>query len=63
MFLVKNGELHTPELGGGGLDGITRQTVIKFAKDLGIPVFERRITRDEFYIAEEAFFTIMRLWA
>ncbi len=57
VFLVKNGELHTPELGGGGLDGITRQTVIKFAKDLGIPVFERRITRDEFYIAEEAFFT------
>ena len=57
VFLVKNGELHTPELGGGGLDGITRQTVIQFAKDLGIPVIERRITRDEFYIAEEAFFT------
>ncbi len=57
VFLVRDGELHTPELGGGGLDGITRQTVIQIAKDLSIPVIERRITRDEFYIADEAFFT------
>ena len=38
-------------------DGITRQTIITIAKDLGYDVIERRITRDEFYIADEAFFT------
>ena len=57
LFMVRDGELHTPDLGGGGLDGITRQTIIKFANDLGIKVHERRITRDEMYIADEAFFT------
>lgn len=39
------------------LDGITRRTVIQFAQDLGIKVHERRITRDEFYIADEIFMT------
>ncbi|HCM30508.1 MAG TPA: branched chain amino acid aminotransferase, partial [Acinetobacter radioresistens] len=48
---------HTPDIAGGALDGITRQTVITIAKDLGYDVVERRITRDEFYIADEAFFT------
>ena len=57
LFMVRDGELHTPDLGGGGLDGITRQTIIKFANDLGIKIHERRITRDEMYIADEAFFT------
>ncbi|WP_424196313.1 branched-chain amino acid transaminase [Ampullimonas aquatilis] len=57
VFLVANGILHTPDLSGGALDGITRQTVIAMAQDLGIKVVERRITRDEFYIADEAFFT------
>lgn len=57
VFLVANGVLHTPDLSGGALDGITRQTVIAMAQDLGIKVVERRITRDEFYIADEAFFT------
>lgn len=57
LFLVNNGELHTPDLSGGALDGITRRTIIEFARDLGIKVHERRITRDEFYLADEAFFT------
>ncbi|USZ14969.1 branched-chain amino acid transaminase [Moraxella sp. FZFQ2102] len=57
LFLVKNGELHTPDLAGGALDGITRRTIIQFAQDLGIKVVERRITRDEFYLADEIFMT------
>ncbi|MBS0321916.1 MAG: branched-chain amino acid transaminase [Proteobacteria bacterium] len=57
VFLVRNGELHTPDLAGGALDGITRRTILAFAQELGIPVRERRITRDEFYIGDEAFFT------
>lgn len=57
LFLVKDGVLHTPDLSGGALDGITRQTIISFANDLGIKVMERRITRDEFYLADEIFMT------
>lgn len=57
LFLVKDGELHTPDLAGGALDGITRRTIIQFAHDLGIKVVERRITRDEFYLADEIFMT------
>jgi branched-chain amino acid aminotransferase len=49
--------LHTPDLSGGALAGITRETIISLAGEAGIPVVERRITRDEFYIADEAFFT------
>lgn len=57
LFLVKDGQLHTPDLAGGALDGITRRTIIQFAYDLGIKVVERRITRDEFYLADEIFMT------
>ncbi|MFB2538464.1 MULTISPECIES: branched-chain amino acid transaminase [unclassified Acinetobacter] len=57
LFLVKDGELHTPDLSGGALDGITRRTIMQFAQDLGIKVHERRITRDEFYLADEVFMT------
>ena len=57
VFLVRDGVIHTPDIAGGALDGITRQTIITIAKDLGYEVVERRITRDEFYIADEAFFT------
>ena len=57
VFIVRDGALHTPDLAGGALEGITRATIIEFAGELGIPVFERRITRDEVYIADEAFFT------
>ena len=57
VFLVRDGKLHTPDLSGGALNGITRTTIMTFAEELKIPVIERRITRDEFYIADEAFFT------
>ena len=57
VFLVRDGKLHTPDLAGGALNGITRSTIMTFAAELGISVIERRITRDEFYIADEAFFT------
>jgi branched-chain amino acid aminotransferase len=56
IFLVKDGRLYTPDL-TSALDGITRKTVITLAGELGIPVEEKRITRDEVYIADEAFFT------
>jgi branched-chain amino acid aminotransferase len=56
IFLVLNGALHTPDL-TACLDGVTRRTVVQLAKDFGIPVVERRITRDEILVADEAFFT------
>ncbi|AKO51588.1 branched-chain amino acid aminotransferase [Marinobacter psychrophilus] len=56
FFILRNGVLHTPEL-TSCLEGITRQTILDFAKELNIEVKERRITRDEVYVAEEAFFT------
>ena len=56
FFLVKDGVIYTPEL-TACLNGITRKTVIAMAADLGIKVVEKRITRDEVYIADEAFFT------
>jgi branched-chain amino acid aminotransferase len=57
VFIVRDGKLHTPDLSGGALAGITRDVVITFAAELGIPVLERRITRDEIYVCDEAFFT------
>jgi branched-chain amino acid aminotransferase len=56
VFIVKDGVLFTPDL-ASCLDGITRNSVIQIAKDLGIEVREKRITRDEMYCADEAFFT------
>lgn len=56
IFIVRNDQLHTPPL-DSCLDGITRNSIITLAKDLNITVNERRITRDEVYIATEAFFT------
>jgi branched-chain amino acid aminotransferase len=56
IFLVRDGVLYTPDL-TSALDGITRATVIQLAGELGIKVVEKRITRDEIYIADEAFFT------
>ena len=56
IFIVRDGVLHTPEL-TSCLEGITRATILDFARDMGLEVRERRITRDEVYIAEEAFFT------
>jgi branched-chain amino acid aminotransferase len=56
FFLVRQGVVYTPEL-TSCLDGITRRTVMTLAQELGYEVRERRITRDEVYIADEAFFT------
>lgn len=56
FFLVKDGVIYTPDL-TSALDGITRKTVMTLARDLGIEVREKRITRDEVYVADEAFFT------
>ncbi|MGP4844780.1 branched-chain amino acid transaminase [Marinobacter sp. 1Y8] len=56
IFILRDGVLHTPEL-TSCLEGITRQTILDFCKELNVPVRERRITRDEVYIADEAFFT------
>jgi len=56
IFIVRDGIIYTPEL-TSALDGITRDTIIKLAADFKIPVKEKRITRDEVYIADEAFFT------
>ncbi len=53
---MRDGELHTPDV-TACLDGITRKTIIRLARDLGMRVHERRITRDEVYTADEAFFT------
>ncbi|WP_018139068.1 MULTISPECIES: branched-chain amino acid transaminase [unclassified Thioalkalivibrio] len=56
IFLVRDGVLVTPDL-TSALDGITRRTVITLAEEEGLRVVEKRITRDEVYIADEAFFT------
>lgn len=56
VFLVKNGILVTPEL-TSCLEGITRDTVFALAAEIGLTVKEKRITRDEVYVADEAFFT------
>jgi len=56
FFIVRDGVIYTPDL-TSALDGITRQTILTLAEELGIKVVEKRITRDEVYIADEAFFT------
>jgi len=56
IFIVRNGILYTPEL-TSALEGITRETVLQLAKDEGLEIREKRITRDEVYVADEAFFT------
>lgn len=56
IFIVRNGKLYTPDL-TSALEGITRDTIVTLAKELGIEVIEKRITRDEVYTADEAFFT------
>jgi len=56
IFIVKDGVLCEPEI-ASALTGITRSTVHALAADLGIPVVTKRLTRDDIYIADEAFFT------
>ena len=56
LFVISDGIMYTPEL-TSCLDGITRRSILAFAEELNVPVREKRITRDEVYIADEAFFT------
>jgi len=56
VFIVRNGKVYTPDL-ASCLDGITRDSAVTIALDLGLEVIEKRITRDEMYLADEAFFT------
>lgn len=57
LFVIKNGVVYTPDLSAGALNGITRNTVFNICQDLGLKLIEKRITRDEVYICDEAFFT------
>ena len=57
IFITKNGVIYTPDLSAGALNGITRNTIFHIARDLGLEIVQKRITRDEVYIADEAFFT------
>lgn len=56
IFIIKQGKLYTPDL-TSCLEGITRNVVVELAQEMNIPVIEKRITRDEVYCADEAFFT------
>jgi branched-chain amino acid aminotransferase len=56
IFIVRDEKIYTPEL-TSCLAGITRDAIFNFAKELGYDIIERRITRDEVYVADEAFFT------
>ena len=57
VFVIKDGVVYTPDLSAGALNGITRNTVLHICDDLGIKLVQKRITRDECYIADEMFFT------
>jgi branched-chain amino acid aminotransferase len=57
VFVIRNGQLLTPPLGASVLPGITRDTILKIAGGLGIPVVETIIPREMLYIADEAFFS------
>ncbi|WP_395319021.1 branched-chain amino acid transaminase [Variovorax sp. UC74_104] len=57
IFVVKGGVVYTPDLSAGALNGITRNTILHVCKDLGLELVQKRITRDEVYVADEAFFT------
>jgi branched-chain amino acid aminotransferase len=57
LFLVRNGTLLTAPLGNSVLPGITRDSVLRIAKDLGIPAIEQMIPREMLYISDEVFFT------
>ena len=57
LFVVRKGVVYTPDLSAGALNGITRDTIFAICQDLGLKLVEKRITRDEVYICDEAFFT------
>ncbi|NKB76688.1 MAG: branched-chain amino acid transaminase [Gammaproteobacteria bacterium] len=56
LFIIRDGVVYTPDL-TSALDGITRNTAVQLIEDEGLKLVEKRITRDEVYIADEAFFT------
>ena len=56
IFIVRDGVIYTPDL-TSALEGVTRDTIMVFARELGMEVREKRLTRDEVYVADEAFFT------
>lgn len=56
IFIIRNSKLYTPDL-TSALEGITRDTILQLAAEIGLTVIEKRITRDEVYSADEAFFT------
>lgn len=56
FFIIKDGIIYTPDL-TSALNGITRKTIMSLANDLGLQIVEKRITRDEVYVADEAFFS------
>jgi branched-chain amino acid aminotransferase len=57
IFIVRDGAIITPPFGSSILPGITRNTVIKLAEEIGIKVIEEQIPREALYIADEVFFT------
>ncbi|TDP61541.1 branched-chain amino acid transaminase [Roseateles toxinivorans] len=57
LFIINKGVVYTPDLSAGALNGITRNTIFSICQDLGLKLVEKRITRDEVYICDEAFFT------
>jgi branched-chain amino acid aminotransferase len=57
VFVVRKGVVYTPDSSAGALNGITRNTIFSICQDLGIELKEKPITRDEIYIADEAFFS------
>jgi branched-chain amino acid aminotransferase len=57
LFIINKGVVYTPDLSAGALNGITRNTIFAICADLGLKIVEKRITRDEIYICDEAFFT------
>jgi branched-chain amino acid aminotransferase len=57
VFVVRKGVVYTPDSSAGALNGITRNTIFSICQDLGLKLVEKPITRDEIYIADEAFFS------
>jgi branched-chain amino acid aminotransferase len=57
IYVVRDGKIHTPPLANSVLPGITRDTVLNLAQDLGIPVVESMVPREMLYIADEVFFS------
>jgi branched-chain amino acid aminotransferase len=57
IFVVRKGVIHTPDLSCSILEGITRDSVITLAREMGMPVVEDRLTRDQLWLADEVFFT------